>query len=173
MADVKKIVPFILRWEGGFVNDPDDLGGPTNKGVTLKIYKLYCRRKGYPVPTVERLKALTVDEFTNILKAMYWDACKGDEITSQGVANAIVDWAWHSGTVTAVKHIQKLLRVEADGIIGPVTLSAINSRSPLPLFGEIKRERVLYIERICRTRPANVKYYRGWMNRINNLIYED
>ena len=33
MAEVKKLVPFILKWEGGFVNDPDDLGGATNKGV--------------------------------------------------------------------------------------------------------------------------------------------
>ena len=27
MADVRKLAPFILKWEGGFVNDPDDLGG--------------------------------------------------------------------------------------------------------------------------------------------------
>ena len=26
MADVRKLAPFILKWEGGFVNDPDDLG---------------------------------------------------------------------------------------------------------------------------------------------------
>ena len=25
MADVRKLAPFILKWEGGFVNDPDDL----------------------------------------------------------------------------------------------------------------------------------------------------
>ena len=24
MADVKKLAPFILKWEGGFVNDPED-----------------------------------------------------------------------------------------------------------------------------------------------------
>ena len=28
-----KLAPFILKWEGGFVNDPLDLGGATNKGV--------------------------------------------------------------------------------------------------------------------------------------------
>ena len=27
MADVKILAPFILSWEGGFVNDKDDLGG--------------------------------------------------------------------------------------------------------------------------------------------------
>lgn len=35
MADVRKLAPFILKWEGGFVNDPDDLGGATNMGVTI------------------------------------------------------------------------------------------------------------------------------------------
>lgn len=173
MADVNKLVPHILKWEGGFVNDPDDLGGATNKGVTFKTYKLYRNRKGLPIPSVGDLKRLSNDEFTDILKTMFWDACRADEINSQSVANAIVDWAWHSGTTTAAKEIQRVLGVKADGIIGNITLSAINSQSPLPLFGKIKAARVKYIERICKSRPENQKYYRGWMNRINDLQYEE
>lgn len=173
MADVNKLVPHILKWEGGFVNDPDDLGGATNKGVTFKTYKLYRNRKGLPIPSVGDLKRLSNDEFTDILKTMFWDACRSDEISSQSVANAIVDWAWHSGTTTAAKEIQRVLEVKADGIIGNITLSAINSQSPLPLFGKIKAARVKYIERICKSRPENQKYYRGWMNRINDLQYEE
>lgn len=70
MASVEKLAPFILKWEGGFVNDPDDLGGATNKGVTLSTYMQYCRKKGYPVPTVERLKNLSDREWTEILKTV-------------------------------------------------------------------------------------------------------
>ena len=173
MADVTKLVPHILKWEGGFINDPDDLGGATNKGVTLKTYKAYCRRKGYPVPTEERLKNLTDEQFCDILKTMYWDVCKAGRIESQSVANAIVDWAWHSGTITAVKEVQKVLGVESDGIVGDVTLSAINSQSPLPLFGKIQQARIAYIERICNSRPANNKFKNGWFNRINSLYYEE
>lgn len=173
MADVTKLVPHILKFEGGFVNDPDDLGGETCKGVTYKIYKLYKRRKGLPEPTVEDLKNLSDKEFTEILKTMYWDACLGDRINSQSVANAIVDWAWNSGTVTAVKEVQRILGVEDDGIIGNITLSAINSRSPLPLFGAIQTARKFYVERICIARPKNKKYRKGWMNRINNLQFND
>ena len=44
MANVNDLVPHILKFEGGFVDDPDELGGATNKGVTLKTYKAYCRR---------------------------------------------------------------------------------------------------------------------------------
>ena len=47
MADVKKLAPFIQRWEGGFVDDPDDLGGATNMGVisqTERTFRTYSRR---------------------------------------------------------------------------------------------------------------------------------
>ena len=62
MAKVELLVPFILKWEGGWVNDPDDLGGATNMGVTIGAYETYCRKKGYPKPTVERLKNITKEE---------------------------------------------------------------------------------------------------------------
>jgi lysozyme family protein len=173
MADVRLLVPHILKWEGGFVNDPDDLGGATNKGVTYRTYKLYCKRNGKPVPTIEDLKHITDEEFSDVLKSMYWDACRADKIESQSVANAIVDWAWHSGTITAVKEVQKVLGVQADGIIGNITLAAINSKSPLPLFGSIQQARIAYLERICNARPANKKFVRGWMNRVKSLLFID
>lgn len=173
MADVTKIVPHILRWEGGYCNDPDDLGGETCKGITMKTFSLYCIRKGYPRPTTERLKNLSDEMFTAILKEMYWDACRADRIESQSVANAIVDWAWNSGTITAAKEVQKVLGVKSDGIIGNVTLSAINSREPRELFGEIQDARIAYLERICNARPANNKFIRGWLNRVNSLKYDE
>ena len=173
MAEVNKLVPHILKWEGGYVNDPDDLGGATNKGVCFRTYKLYRSRRGLPQPTIDDLKRLTDEEFTDILKAMYWDACKADQIVSQSVANAIVDWAWHSGTKTAVKEVQRVLGVKDDGVIGNISLSAINSWSPLPLFGKIKQARIAYIERICASRPANNKFRKGWYNRINALEYSE
>lgn len=173
MAKVELLIPHILRFEGGFCNDPDDLGGATNKGVTFKTYKLYNKRRGLSVPTIGDLIRMTDAEFTDILKTMYWDACKADFIESQSVANAIVDWAWNSGTGTAVKEVQKVLGVKADGIVGNITLSAINSQSPLPLFGKIQQARLSYLERICKARPANNKFMRGWCNRVNSLVYEE
>ena len=37
MATKERIVKFIKDREGGFVNDPNDRGGATNKGVTLGV----------------------------------------------------------------------------------------------------------------------------------------
>lgn len=172
MASVDKLIPFIVKWEGGFVNDPDDLGGATNMGVTMATYKTYCRRKGYPVPTESRLKSMTKKQWREILKMMYWDRFRADEIESQSVANICVDWLWGSG-VTAIKRVQEMLGVKVDGIVGVKTLAAINSRSSLPLFGQIKSIRVEYIDEICEKRPKNEKFRKGWMNRLNDLRYEE
>lgn len=173
MAKIEEITPLILKWEGGFVDDPDDRGGATNMGVTIGTYEAYCRRKGYPKPSVERLKNLSMEEWTDILRTMYWDVCKADDIGSQSVANMIVDWAWHSGTGTAIRKVQKVVGVERDGDIGPITLAAINSVSALPLFGMLKAERVRHLKEICRKRPANNKFMKGWMNRVNDIIFEE
>lgn len=173
MADVNKLVPYILKWEGGFVNDPDDLGGETNKGVTFKTYKYYRKKRGLPEPTIADLIRLSDEEFEDILKTLYWNQCKADYIESQSVANIFVDWAWNSGTITAIKEVQRVLGVKADGIVGPITLSAINSESPLPLFGSIKQARIAYIDRICKARPANEKFRKGWLNRIHDFQFEE
>lgn len=165
-----KLVPFILKWEGGFVDDPDDLGGATNRGVTIGTYATYCKKKGYPAPTVERLKNLSEKDWAEILKTMYWDRWKADEIKSQSVANILVDWVWASG-INGIKIPQKVLGVTADGIVGAKTLSALNMKSPKELFEEIKEARIQFIEDICRKRPANNKFKKGWLNRINSLQY--
>lgn len=171
MADPKKLIPFILRWEGGFVNDPDDLGGATNKGITIGTFEAYCRKKGYPKPTVERLKNISDDDWYEIFKTMYWDRWLGDEIKSQPVANILIDWVWASG-VHGIKRPQTILGVVPDGIVGAKTIAALNAAYPERLFEAIKADRTKFIDEICKARPKNEKYRKGWMNRINAIKYE-
>ena len=78
MADVKKLAPFIQRWEGGFVDDPDDLGGATNMGVTIATCKVYRKRKGLSEPTVDDLKHLSNNEWINMLTSLFWVKWKAD-----------------------------------------------------------------------------------------------
>lgn len=41
MAKIDILAPFILSFEGGYVNDPHDKGGATNKGVTIAVWRKY------------------------------------------------------------------------------------------------------------------------------------
>lgn len=190
MAKVENIVPFILKWETGttgigltneqlfekaklkgFANDPDDLGGATMCGVTLATFTEYCRRKGYPRPTVVRLKALTYKEWLEILKTMFWDRWRADQINNESVALILVDWVWGSGKY-GITIPQKAIGVTADGVVGQKTIAAVNARGPKQLFDLIKKERLVYIERICKSRPTNVKYKNGWLNRLNDIKFK-
>lgn len=139
MADPKKLIPFILKWEGGFVNDPDDLGGATNKGITIGTFGEYRKRKGLPSPTVQELKNLSENDWYEIFKTMYWDMWKADEIKSQSVAAILVDWVWASG-IHGIKRPQRILGVPDDGIVGKVTLSYLNIAEPKRLFEAIKAD---------------------------------
>ena len=173
MAQVEKLTPFILKWEGGFVNDPDDLGGATNMGVTFGTYQTYRKAKGLPAPTIDDLKNLTKEEWTDILKGSYWNRWKADEIKNQSVANILVDWVWASG-VHGIKSPQEILEVAADGIVGKNTIAALNAYEPqAELFGRIKQARYDFIERICEKRPANKKFRNGWRNRIKDFKFSE
>lgn len=167
MANSKILEPFILKWEGGFVYDKDDLGGATNRGVTLATYRSVFGSK----KTVNDLKRMSQAQWGVIFKKFYWDKWKADDIKDQNVANILVDWLWCSGSY-GIKIPQKVLGVSVDGIVGSKTIASINARDGKKLFDTIKQERKDYIDRICQTRPQNRKFKTGWLNRINSLSYE-
>src|SRR5215212_9684838 len=62
-------LPFILRWEGGYVNHPADPGGATNKGVTQRVYDDWRVRRGMPARDVRQIMD---DEVHAIYEAGYW-----------------------------------------------------------------------------------------------------
>lgn len=179
MARVDILLPFILSFEGGYVNDPVDRGGATNKGVTIATW----RRVGYDKDgdgdiDVDDLKLLTDRDVSDrVLKPHYWDRWKADQIRSQSVANILVDWVWGSGAY-GVKIPQQLLGVTADGIVGPKTLAALNAQDPRTLFERIKARRVQYLETFIRNNPAQARFRKGWMRRLDSirfgcLVYND
>lgn len=164
MADYKKLKPFVLLWEGGYMDDPDDLGGATMKGVTLATYRsVYGRNK-----TKADLRRMTDEEWEHIFKTRFWDKWKGDQIESQSVANMLVDWLWCSGSY-GIRIPQSVLRVDVDGIVGAKTLAALNAVPAATMFKRLKEERLAFLERICKSRPANKKFLKGWKNRVNAI----
>lgn len=187
MANANNLTPYILRWEGGFVNDPADAGGATNKGITIGAFRQYFGAQA----TVEQLKAITNEQWMHIFRAVYWNRWRADEIRSQAVANILVDWVWGSGA-WGVKIPQRVLGVTVDGQVGAKTIAAVNAANPRELFDKIYRARVDYLNDIVASsitkyeakigrkatetelmKHTNKRFLKGWLNRLNDLKYTD
>ena len=125
MAEFKKYAKILIQLEGGYTNHPDDLGGPTNFGITLKTYQQYCGQN----KTIKDLRNMSYGTWEEIMKDLYWDKCRADEIENQSVAEIVVDWCVNSGMV-GLRKVQEIAGTKPDGISGPKTLAAINGEMP-------------------------------------------
>lgn len=172
MAKIELLVHKILKWEGGFVNHPNDKGGATNKGITIDTYTYYRKFKGLRKPSVNDLKNISNAEWMDVLKNLYWDKWKADHIYNQSIANFLVDWVWASG-VYGIKYPQEVLGVIADGIVGNKTLSAVNNYpNQSELFQKLWDRRKQHFESIVQRDPSQKVFLKGWMNRLNDYKFE-
>lgn len=141
-------------------------------GITIGTYRQWHRSRGLPEPSVADLRAISYEEWLQILKSLFWDKWQADEIRNQKVAEHLVDWAWMSGLST-IRRAQRLLGVKADGVVEQKTISAVNSFEnqdySAALIEALKEARNVHIEEICRARPINLKFRAGWLRRIAAL----
>lgn len=163
---------FARAQRSGWSDDPADAGGATMCGVTLATYRSWCAVKGYARPGKAELKKIPYAHWRAIFVSNFWNYCHADRIRSESVAWIIVDWVWSSGP-KVIKRVQRVLGVNPDGIIGPKTLAAINEDTPEELFADIKRDRFAYLDEICKSRPANIRFLKGWENRLNALEFDN
>lgn len=172
MASIDIFAPKLLRWEGGFVNDPDDPGGATNFGVTLNTWKRVGHDKdGDGDIDAEDIRKLSLADAKGVLKKYFWDKCHADDIRSQSVAEMLVDFMYNSGGV-AIYKLQKTLGIVQDGVIGPQTLRVLNSHpNQRQVFEQLKQYRLQYIDYIISRKPRLAKFSRGWKNRINSYVW--
>lgn len=170
--NIQKLAKFILSFEGGYVNDPADAGGATNKGVTIATWKSQGYDKnGDGKIDVKDLKLISDQDAINVvMKPHYWNRWKADKINDEWLAYLLVDWVWGSGAYGITK-VQKYLGVVNDGIVGPKTLAALNALDPKKAFQDIWKIREQYLYSIVKNRPANKKFLNGWLRRLRAMKY--
>lgn len=161
MADYKKLIPTVLKYEGGYAGNIDGKIC-TMKGVTLDTYRKYFGRQ----KTCKELRGISNAEWEYIFKEGFWDRWKADEINNQAIANLLVDWCWVSG-IYGIKYPQRILGVKDDGIVGDKTIAAINNYpNKKELFDKLWNRRKKYFEDIAKTHNR-AKFLNGWLRRLS------
>ena len=166
MADYKKLIPTVLKYEGGYAGNIDGKIC-TMKGVTLDTYRKYFGKK----KTCKELRGISNAEWEYIFKEGFWDRWRADEINNQSIANLLVDWCWASG-VYGIKYPQEVLGVKTDGIVGLKTLASINYYpNKKELFEKLWNRRKKHFEDIVRNRPQSKVFLKGWFRRLSAFKY--
>ena len=151
----------VLRSEGGYVNDPQDPGGATNKGITQHQYDLWRIAHGQPTRPVS---AVDPNEIEAMYRKWYWAPVHADELP-HGVDYCVFDCAVNSGPHRAAEWLQQAAGVRVDGAIGPVTIAAVTAADPRRIINGICNERLAYLE----TLPTWGHFGRGWSVRVASV----
>jgi lysozyme family protein len=150
-------LPIILASEGGFVNDPQDPGGATNLGVTLNTLSGWL---GHPA-TVADVRALTAADVSPIYQADYWNAAHCGDCPA-GVDLMVFDEAVNQGVGRAIRTLQTVVGVTADGAFGPATRAAVQAADPATVVDAIAANRDAFYHSL----PTFPRFGHGWLDRV-------
>lgn len=153
----EKAVEHVLKHEGGFVQHPRDPGGATKFGITRETFSRAKKRAA----SINDVRRLSRKEAIAIYRQLYWDAVRADELPA-GLDLATFDLAVNSGPSRAVKMLQTALGVEADGIVGPVTLGAAREADVPETVRRLTKARLGFLGRLA-TWPV---FGLGWRRRV-------
>ncbi len=154
----------VLEMEGGFTDDPYDPGGPTNFGITLRVYAEW---KGVAADAALKaeLQHIPDEAVRAIYLARYWRPAGCDHLPP-ALAFFHFDAAVNHGVTGATRLLQQAVGTDADGEIGPLTQAAIAAR-PVPdtlnAYADARRRRY-------RALPHFWRFGRGWLKRVDTAL---
>lgn len=149
MDSFARAVAFVLEHEGEWSEDPG--GGKTRWGISSRWH-----------PDID-LDTLNRTGAEAIYRDLYWRRFSGDALPEL-LGLAMLDYSVLQGLPTAVRSLQCILGVEPDGVVGKLTLAAIDARPPGPLVRQLLAARKRQLLGI----PGD-KYRAGWLARLVDL----
>lgn len=169
MARFDDCVAFVLRMEGGYVDDPVDRGGVTNMGITQREYSQWLASVGNPPGA--SVRDITMGEVETIYRVDYWNKVEADRFGGP-VDLVLFDTAVNHGVSRTIKILQDALQVPVDGVLGPMTLTAALVDSPRQLAIDVLTARANFYTRIVQNAPSQARYSNGWANRLDAVTRE-
>jgi lysozyme family protein len=153
LSDFDKALDFVLRWEGGKVDDPHDRGGRTNRGITQLTYNAWRQANNLPIDDVWES---TLAEAADIYQKRFWGPSGADK-EAWPLNLALMDFAVHSGPTRAKQKLQEIRTGGVTGLTVQETAEALVAK------------RRLFLQRIVKGNPSQQKFLKGWMNRVDAL----
>ena len=171
--DVKSLIDDVIRAEGGYVNHPNDRGGPTKYGITLKTLEAWRDEE----LNEQAVRLLDKDEAEEIYEANYYIK-PGINYLPDMIQPVVFDMAVNMGPKTAIKILQRVIHkmgtpILVDGNAGPKTRqSAVIACN---VYGwEVVRQicalRVEHYREIVDHDHKQGEFLAGWVNRANSFL---
>ena len=135
MADYRHAIAKVLKHEGGYVNDTDDTGGETYKGISRVNWTKWsgwviidiCKKDSKNFPKNAYLNPTLTDLVIGFYKLNFWDKVGGDGIDDQDIADMLVDAAVNEGVKPAVRRAQKIVGIAQTGEFSEELKTKLNS----------------------------------------------
>jgi len=157
---------FVLKWEGGKSDHPNDPGGRTNKGITQSVYNSWRKSKGLPPKDVFEI---TDDEVYQIYYERYWTPLKGDEIPSP-LDLVVFDSGVNCGIGRAALWLNTALSLPPKYTVTKETIEKVKSLKDLkPVMKKVCDLRENHYRTISEKNPKLKVFLKGWLNRLNDL----
>lgn len=166
----------ILDREKGYVDMAADKGGPTNMGITLPILSAW---RGTAC-TVADLQAMQVIEARAIYEDQFITRPGFDRIQDDALRDEVVDAGVNHSPARAIKWLQEIVAVPDDGVLGPVSLRAINGADPHKMRARFIAQRTRFFGRLIADDANRLKrdhgidtqgeFAAGWLERCAGFI---
>ncbi len=178
---MKQIIDEILDHEGWpkYTNNPNDRGGPTKGGITLKTLSDH---RGYEC-TAADVEALEESEAREIYSIKYVERPKFDRIADPYLQHQVVDCGVLSGQHRAALMLQEAAndargdtfmdKISEDGSVGPQTIERVNSLDPARVGIALARRRLRFLGRIVARDPSQSVFISGWINRATDFLFAE
>ena len=171
----------LIKNEGGFVDDPDDPGGATNWGVSLRWLRdaglLDLDGDGWPDGDIDLDGDIDADDIRALdlgaarqLYFDHWWRKYGYGDMPDRIGEKAFDLSVNMGSSQAHKCLQRAARacgehIFDDGVIGDVTRRAVAAIAPSVLLPAFRSEAAGIYRQIAARSPASRKFLNGWLRR--------
>jgi len=172
MKNLEKIViDDILKWEGGYSDNPEDSGKITNFGITSKTFQEWQKHDPF-APALKSVKDLSKDQ-AYLFYSWYFNKYKINKL----INFLLLFWFMADSVVQhgayPVYWLQKAVGAIPDGIIGPKTVSCVRKAGEQDTYFRLIAERINFYAQIVNKRPNQAVFIRGWLRRATRFILSD